>query len=185
MFKENQILDDEIIFKEDKDGITDLILGLLISIVFLIPFLIIVKNIYLNIILLSIIILFFRKAYNWKFNYVITRTGITFYNIISNKKISRVENIDILQIRFEDGFSTGVGSSNKDQIFLYLKKNIKSQPNIHVNKSGYISLMIGGKKENEIIEILNHFQENEVDVKIKTRNSKIKNETGLSNWDLS
>lgn len=123
-------------------------------------------------------------------NYIIDLQGIHFYKGLSEQPLYSIPNSEISQVRFEDDFQTiseirsniflkGFKVKGNDRIFIYPRPN----STLKVNRSGYIPLMIGSDKEADVILILNHFQQQNIDVKIKTDRQIINQETGLKNWN--
>jgi hypothetical protein len=97
----------------------------------------------------------------------------------SNKLASSIRIDQIDQVRFEDEFSNSFWA---DYIIIYLKPKGEEER----MKQDQFSLEVTGfNRKASVLKLLQFFQSKNLEVVIKTKSKKIKEETGLENWDLS
>lgn len=97
----------------------------------------------------------------------------------SNKLASSIRIDQIDQVRFEDEFSNSFWA---DYIIIYLKPKGEEER----MKQEQFSLEIAGfNRKARVLKLLQFFQSKNLEVVMKTKSEKIKEETGLRNWDLS
>jgi len=174
-------LEKELIFKKEKEGTKDIIGIICLTIFWSIMMFWLFKNTSLGIISilvgLSLIILVFKI----KFNFEINENEVIFYRIFSDTRFETIKISQIYQVRFEDGFRTGSRGGNEERIYIYPKSKHKFK--LSKRKAGYIPLKIGENTIKEIIHILRHFQNKNIDIKILTTRQEIKKQLNLKNWN--
>ncbi len=99
---------------------------------------------------------------------------------LSGRLIETIPLNQIDQVRYEDEFSESYFLFMSDYILIYPQKGA----GIKNLKKGRLSLALTGfNQKTRVLKLLTFFQSKDVEVVIKTSSRKIRNATGLENWD--